>query len=249
MAYAVAIQSDGKIVAAGESTDNFAVVRYTTAGVLDTTFSTDGKVTTAIGSREDAAYAVAVQSDGKIVAAGKGDSGTAQEDPNADFAVVRYTTAGALDNGFSTDGKVITDIGTNSVDEARAVAIQSDGKIVVAGSSGGDFAVVRYTTAGALDTTFSTDGKVTTDIGTNSVDWATAVAIQSDGKIVVAGYVGDIEDGGEFAVVRYNTDGSLDTTFGGDGKVTTGFTTRLDQSNSGGHPVRWQDRGRWSEQR
>ena len=193
---AVAIQSDGKIVVAGTSgsSTDFAAVRYNTDGSLDTSFDTDGKVTTDIGtSTTDSGSAVAIQSDGKIVAAGTSSN---------DFAVVRYTTTGALDTSFDTDGKVTTDIGTSTTDTGSSAVIQSDGKIVVVGDNYSDFAIVRYTTTGALDTTFDTDGKVTTDIGTSTSDAGTAVAIQGDSKIVVAGRSGA---GGppSFAVARY----------------------------------------------
>jgi len=168
-------------------------------GDLDTSFSGDGKQTTAIGSGTDEANSVVLQSDGKIVAAGYSHNGT-----NNDFAVVRYNTDGSLDTTFDTDGKVTTDIGS-SQDQAYSVVLQSDGKIVVAGwsynGSNNDFAVVRYNTDGSLDTTFDTDGKVTTAIG-SGIDAAYSVVLQSDGKIVVAGYSynGTNDD---FAVVRY----------------------------------------------
>ena len=209
-AYAVAIDSNNKIIVAGTSGNDFAVVRYTTAGTLDTTFSTDGKLTTDIGSStDDTAYAVAIDSNNKIIVAGTSGN---------DFAVVRYTTAGALDTTFSTDGKLTTDIGSSTDDTAYAVAIDSNNKIIVAGTNGADFAVVRYTTAGALDTTFDTDGKLTTDIGSSTDDTAYAVAIDSNNKIIVAG-----TNGADFAVVRYTTAGALDTTFDTDGKLTTDF--------------------------
>jgi uncharacterized delta-60 repeat protein len=220
-AKSVVLQSDGKIVAAGNSSngtnDDFAVVRYNVDGSLDTTFDTDGKVTTAVGSGDDVAYSVVLQSDGKIVAAGYSYDGS-----NYDFAVVRYNTNGSLDTTFDTDGKVTTAVGSGT-DVAYSVVLQSDGKIVVAGYSyngtNNDFAVVRYNTNGSLDTTFDTDGKVTTAIGSGT-DAANSVVLQSDGKIVATGYSynGSNHD---FAVVRYNTNGSLDTTFDTDGKVTT----------------------------
>jgi len=224
-AYGVAIQSDGKIVVAGRSwngvNDDFAIVRYNTDGTPDASFDTDGKVTTAIGSGEDRANGVAIQSDGKIVVAGYRII-----NDNYDFAVVRYNTDGTPDASFDTDGKVTTAIGSGN-DFAYGVAIQSDGKIVVAGRSLNgatyDFAVVRYNTDGSLDTTFDTDGKVTTDIG-SSHDFAYGVAIQSDGKIVVAGY-SIISGNYDVAVVRYNTDGSPDTGFDTDGKVTTDISS------------------------
>ena len=108
MAYSVAIQSDGKIVAAGYSNNgsnwDFALVRYNTDGSLDTNFDSDGKVTTAIGSGNDYAWSVTIQSDGKIVAAGDSNNGS-----NNDFALVRYNTDGSLDTSFDSDGKVTTD--------------------------------------------------------------------------------------------------------------------------------------------
>ena len=120
-----------------------------------------------------------------------------------------------MDTTFDGDGKVFTAIGTAV--NTNAVAIQSDGKIVVAGGSDGKFALARYNSTGTLDSTFDGDGLVTTTIGTSAE--GVAVAIQSDGKIVVSGGVsaGLAE---EFALARYNSDGSLDTTFDGDGIVT-----------------------------
>ena len=220
---AVALQSDGKIVVAGSGStsggsDDFALVRYTSSGALDTGFGTGGKVTTPIGLGNDFGRAVALQSDGKIVVAGS----TSSISGNSDFAVVRYTSSGALDTSFGTGGKVTTPIGS-STDFGNAVALQSDGKIVVAGYSyircNTDFALLRYTSSGALDTSFGTGGKVTTPISSNG--FGNAVALQSDGKIVVAGSTSS--NGGifDFALVRYTSSGALDTSFGTGGKVTT----------------------------
>ena len=225
VANSIAVQSDGKIVVAGyayiSNNIDFAVVRYNTDGSLDSSFDTDGKVTTAIGSLEDAAKSVALQSDGKIVVAGHSWSGS-----KYNFAVVRYNTDGSLDTSFDTDGKVTTAIGSQD-DIANSIALQSDGKIVVAGykyTSGiYNFAVVRYNTDGSLDTSFDTDGKVTAAFDGS----ANSIALQSDGKIVVAGYSYDGSDS-DFAVVRYNTDGSLDTSFDTDGKVTTAIGSATD---------------------
>ena len=219
--WAVAIQSDGKIVVAGYShngsNDDFAVVRYNADGSLDSSFDTDGKVTTPIGSGNDLGVSMAIQSDGKIVVAGSSHNGS-----NWDIAVVRYNADGSLDSSFDTDGKVTTPIGSNN-DRGRAVAIQSDGKIVVVGvshnGSDNDFAAVRYNADGSLDTSFDTDGKVTTPIGSGN-DRGATVAMQSDGKIVVAGESHNGTDN-DFAAVRYNADGSLDTSFDTDGKVIT----------------------------
>jgi len=207
----VAIQSDGKIVAVGDDGNaDFALARYNTDGSLDITFDGDGKVTTDIFFG-DSAHGVAIQSDGKIVAVGD----------SVDFALARYNADGSLDTTFDGDGIVETDFSGNDV--AFAVAIQSDGKIVAVGRDDfidSDFAIARYNADGSLDTTFDGDGKVTTDI--TASDAAFAVAIQSDGKIVAVGVDGIIIDV-DFAIARYNADGSLDTTFDGDGLVTTEF--------------------------
>ena len=218
------IQPDGKILVAGYSNNasnkDFAVVRYNTNGSLDTSFDTDGKVTTPVGGSDDIACSIALQPDGKIVVGGYTFNGS-----NYNFAVVRYNTDGSLDTSFDTDGKVTTVIGTGN-DVGYSVALQADGKIILAGYTTGaniDFAVVRYNANGSLDTSFDTDGKVITPVGTTN-DYGRSAAIQADGKIVVGGY---ISNGASynFAVVRYNTDGSLDTAFDTDGKVTTAIGT------------------------
>ncbi len=205
----IVVQSDGKIIAAGTSNGDFALVRYDSVGALDTTFDTDGKLTTDIGSSSvDAAYSVALQSDGKILVAGSSAG---------DFALVRYTSAGVLDTTFDTDGKVTTNINVissvNTTDAAYKVLVQLDGKILVGGTSNGDFTLVRYDSTGALDTTFDTDGKLTLDVGTTTTDYAYSMALQSDGKIILTG-TSEGTDGVDFALARYNSNGSLDTTFG-----------------------------------
>jgi uncharacterized delta-60 repeat protein len=213
-ALAVAVQPDGRIVAAGESGGDFALARYNRDGSLDTSFDSDGKVTTDFGGSE-VATAVAVQPDGRIVAAGFRDL--------VDFALARYNRDGGLDTTFDSDGKVTTDFG--AAEDASAVAIQPDGRIVAAGESQGgfgrDFALARYNVDGSLDTSFDSDGKVTTDFGV--LDAASDVAIQPDGRIVAAGNSGGFGFSRDFALARYNRDGSLDTSFDSDGKVTTDF--------------------------
>jgi uncharacterized delta-60 repeat protein len=232
-AFAVAIQADGRIVVAGwsftGSSVDFALARYTTSGALDGSFGTGGTVATPIGSAADFATAVAIQSDGMIVAAGLSQNASG----DYEFALARYTTSGALDGTFGTGGTVTTAVGSSG-DEANAVAIQSDGRIVVAGSSFGstdDFALVRYTTSGALDGSFGTGGKVTTPIGPSS-DQATAVAIQSDGKIVAAGLSLNASGDYDFALVRYTTSGALDGLFGTGGTVTTPIGSAEDIANA-----------------
>lgn len=212
------IQPDGKILLAGYSnsagTYDFALVRFNTDGTLDTSFNSTGKVLTDIGTGTyDRIDSIQLQPDGKILAAGYSDDAV-----DDDVAVVRYNADGSLDTSFNSTGKVLTDIGTGSIDRAYSLKIQSDGKIVVACESSFDFAVVRYNADGSLDTSFNSTGKVVTDIASASVDFPISMQIQSDGKIVVAGSSNSsVED---FAVVRYNSDGSLDTTFNMTGKAT-----------------------------
>ena len=223
-ATSIALQADGKIVAAGytgfyDYNDDsgyydFALARYNTDGSLDTSFDTDGKLTTTFGLDYETANAVVIQGDGKIVVCGYGASNT---DYIGSFAVARYNGDGTLDASFDGDGKVTVNFGGYS-SFASSVALQSNGKIVVSGGAGNDFALVRLNTEGSLDTSFDTDGKVTTDFGYG--ERAYAVAIQADGKIVAAGYIYD-NGNFDFALSRYNTDGSLDSAFDGDGKVTT----------------------------
>jgi uncharacterized delta-60 repeat protein len=229
----VAIQPDGKIVVVGTSGSDFALVRYTTTGSLDTSFSGDGIQTTDFGD-VDEARGVALQNDGKIVAVG-----TAHSAGQSDFAVARYNADGSLDTAFSGDGKQTTDFDggadPDGSDEANAVAMQPDSRIVVVGTTptplGEDFAVARYNSDGSMDTGFSGDGKQTTAI--RAFARAQAVAVQTDGKIVAAGDSGDGAGLEGMALARYNADGSLDNAFSGDGTQTTDFAGDQDASASG----------------
>ena len=185
---------------------------------MDTTFlSGGGIVTTDVGGR-DFGSSIVLQSDAKIIVAGESSGGG-----DGGFALVRYNADGSLDTTFDGDGKVRTDFG--GLEYATSVALQSDGKIIVVGynglssSGGGDFAVVRYNADGSFDTTFDGDGKVTTNLG--GWDRAESVTVESGGKILVVGYAVSGSGGGDYALVRYNTDGSIDTTFGVGGKVIT----------------------------
>ena len=231
-ASSLVIQPDGKIVIAGGSratpSNNFALVRVNSNGSFDTSFDGDGIVTTPMGAGIDGASDVALQADGKIVAAGDGIGA------NFDFAVVRYNPNGSLDTSFDGDGKVITTV-SSEPDFAESIAIQTDGKIVVAGSasntSNPDVAVVRYNTNGSLDTSFNGSGITITPVG-SSTDTANSVAIQANGKIIVGGGSFNSTSLTDFALVRYNANGSLDTSFDGDGKLTTVFGNNQDSIQS-----------------
>ncbi|MCP3916959.1 MAG: DUF4347 domain-containing protein, partial [bacterium] len=228
--YSVVVQDDGKILVSGYSyngSDNdFVLIRYHADGTLDTSFDTDGIVITPVGSGDDSSFSIAVQSDGKILVAGKSNNA------NTDFALLRYNTDGSLDTSFDTDGIVTTDFGYG-YDVGLGLMVQGDGKILVAGSSwngsNDDFALARYNADGSLDTSFDGDGMLITQVGTGN-DYPEAATLQSDGKILVAGFARGSDD--DFALVRYNTDGSLDTSFDTDGILTTAIGSGDDKGRS-----------------
>lgn len=207
--FSMAIQPDGKIVAVGRGSlgqgNDFAVVRYNPNGSLDTSFGGSGIVVTPVGDNTwDIALAVAIQPDGKIIAAGTG-------------ALVRYNNDGSLDTLFGSGGKVIASFGIADV------ALQTDGKIVAAGSVSNDFVVARYNANGSLDASFGSGGTVMTVF--NEFQGAAAVAVQADRKILAAGFTGYCDQKNQAcfydsALARYNTNGSLDTSFDGDGIIT-----------------------------
>ena len=212
---AVAIQSsDGKIVVAGYSSTGWLVARYEADGDLDTTFGTAGTTTLDFGSSLDTAHALGLQSDGKIVVAGSGNAGI-----TGDFALARLSTTGGLDSSFSGDGKLLTDFGGTG-DTAYALGLQSDGKIVAAGRGGasGDFALARYSSSGNLD--FSG----LKDVGSGN-DYARSLAIQPDGKFVLAGVTSTGAANNDFALARFTTGGSADSSFDGDGIVKFNLRT------------------------
>ncbi len=222
----IVLQPDGKIVVAGYERDtnapDFAVARYNSNGSLDTSFSDDGKAWAAFGwAANDYGQAVALQADGKIVVAGYSHSNVAGED---DFAVARFNSNGTLDTSFGSNGLGTVTTSFNSGfggDRAYDVFVQPDGKIVVAGYRDGfspNFAVARYNSNGSLDTTFGAVGKTFINFGGN--DTAYAAARQSDGKIVLAGCT-DVWGNSDVALARFNSNGSVDSTFGTSGEVTT----------------------------
>jgi uncharacterized delta-60 repeat protein len=189
---------------------------------LDTSFGGDGKMTISFSAGDDVGSGVAVQADDKIVVVGTSDNGSGV----SELAVARFNVNGSLDNTFSGDGKVTTGFSAGD-DVGSGIALQSDGKIVVVGTSNNgsgisEFAVTRFNVNGTLDLTFGVAGKVTTSFSVGD-DIGSGIAVQSDGKIVVVGTSDDGSGASEFAVARFNVNGSLDNTFDIDGKVTTSF--------------------------
>jgi uncharacterized delta-60 repeat protein len=182
------------------------------AQTLDAGFGVGGKVLTSFDGVSDGATAVAVQPDGKILAAGFASNGT-----NTKFAMARYNADGRLDGGFGVGGRIVTDF-SSATDFATSVAVQADGRIIAGGYVNGDFGLVRYEANGALDRTFGTGGRVTTSFGAVT-QGAASVAIQADRKIVAAGSA-NLDGTFQFALARYNPDGSPDLDFGKNGRVT-----------------------------
>jgi len=235
-AYAVALQPDGKIVLAGECPavgggKDFCLARLNSDGSPDASFTgpvgvASGKFLLPIGSGDDAARAVALQPDGKIIVAGSCHNGV-----NYDFCIARLNPNGSRDSSFggpggAGNGLFLLPIGSND-DWATAVTLQSDGKILLAGYcyniGNNDFCAARLNADGTLDTTFvgpagNGNGKFLLSVGAAD-DYASAMAVQADGRILLAGYCVDSGNVSQFCVARLNTDGTLDTTFDGPGAI------------------------------
>ncbi len=229
VAAAIAIQSNGEIVLTGSvlngSTTDFALARYNRNGNPDNSFSGDGKLTTDFGPNSGAIF-ITIESDGKIIAIGSVDD---VGNFGSLLAIARYNADGSADNSFSDDGKRTNDLVPRSF--FNAAAIQTDGKIVAAGTIFNEsthtenFALIRYNIDGSLDNSFSEDGQVSTpffrSFEPDAPSSASALAIQSDGKIVAAGNFGsNPKYDANIAIARYNADGSLDNNFSDDGQET-----------------------------
>ncbi len=198
----IARQPDGKVVVVGRAGSAVALARYTASGQLDPAFGVGGRVLTPF-QQESYGAALALLPDGRIAVAGT---------VNAAMAVLRYTPDGQLDRTFGAGGVASASLGANSV--GRALVQQPDGKLVAAGYAGNQAALVRYTPDGQLDSSFGTGGKVLATIGSNTS--TSALVLQPDGKLVATG-----SSDGNIFLLRYKTDGNLDTSFGTGGKTIT----------------------------
>ncbi|HVX48889.1 MAG TPA: T9SS type A sorting domain-containing protein, partial [Chitinophagaceae bacterium] len=212
----VAIQQDGKIILAGYTTiasnQQVALARYMPDGSLDNSFGDNGKTTAAFDGVGQLFWTtIKLQQDGKIVAIVNAGA----------FAVMRFKADGTVDSTFGTNGRVITDVSASG-DEANALAIQEDGKIVVTGNAGCDIGVCRYKTNGTLDSAFGENGIKVIDFG--ECEKINAVVIQPDKKIVVAG---GSQSGAaaSFLAVRLNAGGGVDAGFGTNGRATVAIRT------------------------
>ena len=225
-ASAVVIQADGKIVTAGRAGVKCALARHNSDGSLDSSFGVGGKVITVVFGCGDQAFAILLQPDGKIVVGGISGRGC----ENWEFVLARYNSDGSLDSSFGVEGIVTTGF-VGQLAGARSIVLLPDGKIVAAGASipkngldpTSDFALVRYNPDGTLDASFGVEGRVTTDFF-GADDRANAVVVQPNRKIVAMGSARRKgEYPGIFAAARYNADGSLDTTFGTNGRMSSDF--------------------------
>jgi uncharacterized delta-60 repeat protein len=222
----VAIDSLDRVILAGYKNSDFAVARLTTAGVLDSGFGSGGKLTIDFGGSTDVAYGVTVDALGRVVVSGSARIGT-----NNDFAVARLTSAGALDSGFGTGGKVTIDF-AGADDVAAGVATDSQGRVILGGwakvGSNNVFAAARLNSAGVLDSGFGAGGKFTFAFGAaNNQAWS--VAVDSLDRVVLGGYASNGSDD-DFAVARLTTAGALDAGFDGDGKQTIAFSSSTDEA-------------------
>jgi len=281
---AIAIQPDGKILAGGyaftvanSNNSDFALARFNADGSVDTSFGVNGKVITPIRAFSDEIYALEVLRDGKIIAAGLSNRGASGQYDPWDIALARYNPNGSLDTSFGTNGITIAGTG-NLWTSAKAIAIQKNGKIVTAGNGsvsrfnsngtldasfgnsgivllnnslansvviqgwdkivvagrGGatfdDFALSRFNSNGSPDLSFGNNGRVLTSFGGNSEVYS--LAVQIDGKIIAAGGTSTTNTDYDFALARYNFNGSPDNTFGNGGKVVTVFGNKRDIASS-----------------
>jgi len=245
--YGVAIQQDGKIVVVGysyngyidEHYEDILVLRYESNGTLDTTFNGIGVASydsSTGGYNYDYGYGVAIQQDGKIVVTGYSYYGS--NGSNRSAVILRYSSDGTLDVTFSEDGVAIYDILANRAFAGFRVAMQTDGKIVVAGGGGwngnnSDIVFLRYNSDGILDGSFGENGVLLYNGVANGDEWGNAVAIQPDGKIVVVGHGWNGSNNVDILVLRCNSDGTFDITFGSSGTVTYGSSSYGDHYDYG----------------
>ncbi|MDQ6815349.1 MAG: delta-60 repeat domain-containing protein, partial [Bacteroidota bacterium] len=241
-AYSVAIQTDEKLVVggrvnvgSGNQRYDFGLTRYRTNGLLDSSFGINGKVTTDFFNSDDICSAVAMQSDQKIIATGYADN-TINAIPHV-IAVTRYNVDGVLDNTFGTNGKVIINYGYGE-NFGKAISILPDGKILIAGTAiaapnvtAEDFALIKLKINGDLDSSFGNNGKLLIDFARRG-DNLNSMTIQFDGKIILGGYTVGSSNTKDFCLVRVNINGSIDSTFGNNGRTITDFQNTQDICNS-----------------
>jgi len=217
-AMAMALEDDGKITLAGYSDLNtvntsVCLARLLPDGTLDQSFGINGKVFTDAGTDTDAGVGIAVNAEGKYAVCGQAQFN--------DYFIILYNNDGSLDATFGNNGILYVQGLSGNVYTIEDIAFQQNGKIVIGGTNGQNgyynFFAARYNIDGTLDNTFSVNGMVDTDFNTTS-DWASTIEISADGKILLAGFNFASGSENDIAVVRYNSDGTLDQSFNGSGK-------------------------------
>ena len=230
----MAVQKDGKILVASRTWNwEFNTVRYNSNGSIDETFGTNGFAITSFENLSAITGAIGIRSDGKIVVAGE----VYEPYGHTQFAIAQYNADGSADLSFGNAGKTITEPGADHCN-IYSLKILPDGKVIVAGDVETtlpyrhDIAAVQYNSDGSLDTGFGSNGIVTSDLG-NTTDVGRSVAFQSDGKIILSGTrQGETWDTTDFAAVRYNQNGSIDSSFGTNGVVIIDFDNHIDDCGS-----------------
>ncbi len=228
--YSLALQPDGKIVLGGVSHGHFALARYYSNGSLDSTFGNGGKVTSSLRPlTTEIIHGILIRPDGKIIAAGVTVDNAVSLNPQGDFMLAQYLPDGDLDLSFGIGGVVTTDFDHGSYDEANALALQRDGKIVVGGYSnhrnkdalyGPDhLALVRYTPEGRLDPGFGNDGKVVINAGSLK-EAVTSVIIDNDQTILAGGFING-ENRGDLLLAKLQPNGTLTPAWGNTGSGLT----------------------------
>ena len=237
IAEAVMTDDQGRILVAGTAsgsggTKYFAVTRYDANGALDTSFGNGGRATTTFYGGADTARDMLIDRSGRIVVAGRVANANTSTNGSYDLGLIRYTANGVLDSSFGASGKAKVDV-ANGNDEGWAIALDSNDNLLIAGGTNGsnsssDISLVRLTEAGIVDiANFGTGGQVTTDIN-GRADAAYAMAIDSQGRIILASRSSSSDSAYNFALTRYSASGVLDTAFGNNGIVITDFNGRND---------------------
>lgn len=229
---AIALLDDGKILMVGYRDDNFAIAKFNADGSLDTTFGDEGWKVVPFDGVTSYASDVAIQDDGKIVITGFALNNLNQ----FQVAAARLDADGIIDNSFGIDGKVVFNVGEWN-DFSKAIAIQSDGKILIGGhkwianaQQKHDLFVARLNTDGSFDTSYGNNGVATARL-VDGANYSNGMVLQADGKPILAGYTIE-QTTYNMAMVRFTTDGSLDTTFNGNGMVSFDLNDREDYGNA-----------------
>lgn len=226
----IALQEDGDVVVGANSFKSPIVIKIKKEGIIDSAFGVNGITTCNVHHLSYSNSSMKIQPDGKIIAGGRSSDTTINYFPYFDFVIVRWNNDGSVDSSFGVNGVLTSKFDNAENNTLNAIAVSAEGKILAAGISYsysqnfGSFAVKQFTSSGQTDSSFGKDGFAITDIDGRESD-AFTMSIQSDGKILLAGYSGNTTVDHDFAFVRYQTDGSIDYSFGANGKVITNISS------------------------